>query len=68
MSLIWPNRCGSLLTNDHADPYVHEAQVQAGIRAIEPSGNFSAEEMEMINGRNALNLFPSVAEKLGLAV
>lgn len=49
------------------DPYVHEAQVQAGIQAIGPNGNFSQEEMVMIDGRNALSLFPSVAEKLGLS-
>ncbi|KKY39091.1 putative amidohydrolase 2 [Diaporthe ampelina] len=47
-------------------PYVHEAQVQAGIQAIEPDGNFTLEEMTMINGRNALAVFPSVAEKLGM--
>lgn len=48
------------------DPYVHEPQVQTGIQAIEPNGNFSLEDMAMINGRNALSVFPSVAEKLGL--
>ncbi|POS73099.1 amidohydrolase [Diaporthe helianthi] len=53
-----------LLGTDY--PYVHEAQVQAGIKAIEPGGNFSSEEMAMINGRNALSVFPSVVGKLGL--
>ncbi|KAI3393875.1 hypothetical protein diail_3550 [Diaporthe ilicicola] len=53
-----------LLGTDY--PYVHEPQVQAGIQEIQPNGNFSLGEMLMINGRNALGVFPSVAEKLGL--
>lgn len=59
---VWPIAKSSV-----TDPFVHEAQVLAGIQSIEPGGNFSTEEMEMINGRNALNVFPSIAKKLGLA-
>ncbi|KAL1845461.1 hypothetical protein Daus18300_014527 [Diaporthe australafricana] len=53
-----------LLGTDY--PYIHKPQVQAGIQDIEPNGNFSLEEMTMIDGLNALGVFPSVAEKLGL--
>lgn len=57
---------GVPLTKYSIDPYVHEPQVQAAIQEIGPNGNFSLEEMMMINGDNALSVFPSVADKLGL--
>jgi hypothetical protein len=58
--------CCALLTKFFLDPYVHEPQVQTAIQAVGPNGNFSVEEMAMIDGRNALAVFPSVAEKLGM--
>ncbi|KAH8749721.1 hypothetical protein F5883DRAFT_633554 [Diaporthe sp. PMI_573] len=47
-------------------PYVHQPQADSGLQAISSNGNFSPEEMSLINGRNALRVFPNVAEKLGL--
>lgn len=58
--------CYVVSLKQYLDPYIHEPQVLAGIQDIGPNGNFSQEEMVMIDGRNALSVFPSVAKKLGL--
>ncbi|KAJ0120430.1 amidohydrolase [Diaporthe amygdali] len=47
-------------------PYVHQPQAESGLKVINSNGNFSPEEMSLINGRNALAVLPAVADKLGL--
>lgn len=48
------------------DPYVPQAQAETALGTIPANGNFTAAEMALINGHNALGVFPGVATKLGL--
>ncbi|KAK1139238.1 hypothetical protein N8T08_001168 [Aspergillus melleus] len=47
-------------------PYVPTAQAQPAVESIQANGEFNSSEMAQINHRNALSIFPRVAEVLGV--
>lgn len=52
--------------NNVLDPYVPTTQAQPAVKAIQANGEFNASTMARINHRNALAIFPKVAEVLGV--
>ncbi|KAI9039443.1 amidohydrolase family protein [Aspergillus affinis] len=56
---------GKILTGTDY-PYVPTSQAQPAVKSIQVNGEFNSTDMAQINHRNALSIFPWVAEILGV--